>query len=96
MSDRDAAEESFLRKYFKGWSFRSTTPTFEPGDELEVFLTGVRDGDAVARIGDTVIRIPDAPPGMVDSRVAVRVTDFDPSAYAGTAEFVEKIGESAF
>jgi hypothetical protein len=96
MSRTDPEAESVLEKYLKGWWFRSTTPAFEPGQRLEVFVTGVRDGVAVARIGDSVIRVPDAPDGLVDSRVAVHVTEFDASEYTGSAEFVEKVGESAF
>lgn len=90
------AETSFFRKYLQGWSFRSSTPAYDEGDEIEVFLTGVRGGTPVARIGDTLIEVPDAPPQMVDSRVAVRVTEFDPEHNRGTAKFVEKVGESAF
>ncbi|WP_455549927.1 DUF7513 family protein, partial [Halalkalicoccus jeotgali] len=29
---------SFLSKYFKGWSFRTTHPTLAPGTEVNVFL----------------------------------------------------------
>jgi hypothetical protein len=96
MSGAYGGDESLFRKYLKGWSFRSTTPTFEPDQEVAVFVTGVRDGVPVARVGDTVLEIPDAPPEMVDSRVAVRITDFDPDGHTGTAEFIEKVGESAF
>jgi hypothetical protein len=96
MSGGTADGSSFFRKYLKGWSFRSTTPTFEPGEEVEVFLTGIRDGSPVARIGDTILEVPDAPAGMVDSRVRVRVEEFDASEHEGSAAFVEKVGESAF
>lgn len=96
MSETHVEEESFLRKYLKGWTFRSTTPTYEPGEEVEVFLTGTRNDVPIARIGDTVVEVPDAPAGTVDSRVAVRITDFDASEHEGTAEFIEKVGESAF
>lgn len=87
---------SFFRKYLKGWQFRSSTPVFDAGEQLEVFLTGLRGGTPVARIGDSILEVPDAPPEMVDSRVAVRVTDFDPDSHEGTAEFVRKVGDSAF
>lgn len=87
--------DSFLQKYFKGWSFRSSTPDFEQGETIEVFLTD-GTGGPVARVGDTIIEVPDAPEEMIDDRVTVRITDFDPSDHRGTAEFVEKVGESAF
>jgi len=91
-----AGEESLLEKYFKAWGFRTAKPAFEPGDELEVFLTGVQDGVPVARIGDTLLTVPDAPPELVDSKIAVRVTDFDANDHRGSCEFLEKVGESAF
>jgi hypothetical protein len=87
---------SFFQKYLKGWAFRSSTPAFEPGEDIEVFVTGLRDGTPIARVGDTVLEIPDAPPETVDSRVAVRVTDFDRDRHEGSAEFLKKVGESAF
>jgi hypothetical protein len=96
MSGSGYADGSLLARYLKGWTFRSTTPAFEPGEELQVFITGVRDGTPVARVGDTVIEVPDASPELVDSRVAIRVTAFDAGESVGTADFVEKVGESAF
>lgn len=87
---------SFFRKYLKGWQFRSTTPTFRRGEEIYVFVGGYEDGHAVARVGDTRIRIPDAPPGLQDMRVHLRITDFDGSEHVGEAEYVETVGESAF
>jgi hypothetical protein len=96
MSGGYVDDDSFLAKYFKSWGFRTAKPTFEPGDEFEVFLTGVQDGVPVARIGDTILTVPDAPSALVDSKVAVRVTEFDADGHRGSCEFVEKVGESAF
>jgi hypothetical protein len=90
------SDTSLLGKYLEGWGFRSTTPRFEPGEEFDVFLTGVRDGVPVARVGDTTIEVPDAPVRFVDDRVAVRVTEFDDATHTGTATFLERTGESAF
>jgi hypothetical protein len=87
---------SLLGKYLAGWGFRTARPTFEPGDELSVFVTGYEDGVAVARVGDSKLRVPDAPAGLLDSRVRLRVTAFDDADSAGEATFVEKVGESAF
>ncbi|MFC6836437.1 DUF7513 family protein [Halomarina ordinaria] len=81
--------------YLRGL-FRTSTPAFEEGQELSVFVTGYRDGTAVARIGDTVIRVPDAPNGALDKRVLVRVTEFDAGDSTGRAEYLETVGESAF
>ncbi len=82
--------------FTEGFSFRSATPSFDAGDELTVVVTGVDAGDPVARVGDTVLRIPDAPAGSVDAKVRVRVTAFDDNDHEGVAEFVERVGETAF
>lgn len=87
---------SLLEKYTKGWSFRTNTPAFEEGDEISVYVTGIEDGTPVARIGDTKLRVTDAPSELVDKRVLLRVTSFDDDAHVGEAEYLEVVGESAF
>lgn len=87
---------SLVRKYLKGWSFRTTHPTFAEGDEISVFITGYENGTPIARVGDTKLRIPNASEDLVDSRVRLRVTQFDENDHVGDAEFLEKVGESAF
>ncbi|WP_254543462.1 DUF7513 family protein [Halomarina pelagica] len=84
-----------LGSYLRGL-FRTTTPTFREGQELTVFVTGYRAGTAVARVGDTELRVTDAPEGLLDSRVRIRVTSFDASSHSGEAEYLERVGESAF
>jgi hypothetical protein len=85
-----------LRTYLAGWGFRSATPAFDPGDEVELFLTGLREGRPVARVGDTVLSVPDADPDLVDSRVRLRIREFDPERHEGVATYLETVGESAF
>ncbi|MXR21566.1 DUF7513 family protein [Halobacterium bonnevillei] len=87
---------SLLDKYTKGWSFRTNKPSFSEGDEIAVFVTGMEDGTPIARIGDSKLRLPDAPAGLVDKRVLLRVTSFDDNNHLGEAEYVETVGESAF
>ena len=87
---------SLLDKYFAGLGFRTNTPTFEPGQEITAFVTGY-DGDSpVVRIGDTVLRVADAPVEAVDARVRLKVESFDASDHTGTATYLERVGESAF
>ncbi|MFC7200279.1 DUF7513 family protein [Halospeciosus flavus] len=87
---------SLLQKYLKGWQFRTHTPSFEEGEEMSVFVTGTEDGTPVARIGDTVLELHDAPSDLVDKRVVLRVTYFDETKHRGEAEYIETVGESAF
>ncbi|MFB6268352.1 MAG: hypothetical protein ABEH83_00295 [Halobacterium sp.] len=87
---------SLLDKYTKGWSFRTNKPSFEEGDEISVFVTGVEAGTPVARVGDTKLRLPDAPDDLLDKRVVLRVTKFDDESHVGEAEYVRTVGESAF
>ncbi|MFC7155513.1 hypothetical protein ACFQPA_08590 [Halomarina halobia] len=84
-----------LGSYLRGL-FRTTTPAFEEGQELTVFVTGHRGGTPVARVGDTVLRVIDAPEGLLDSRVRIRVTSFDANDHTGEAEYLERVGESVF
>ena len=89
---------SVFDKFLAGWSFRGSTPDYAAGDVLEVMVTGVEDGGktAVARIGDSTLRIEGAPADPVNTRVLVDVESWDESAHAGRATYRETVGESAF
>jgi len=87
---------SFLEKYLAGWTFRSNHPTFDAGDEVELFVTGREDGAQIARVGDSKLRLVDASEDLLDKRVRLKVTSFDDDAHVGEAEYVETVGESAF
>lgn len=87
---------SLLEKYLKGWSFRTSRPSFEPDEELTVIVSEYDDGSPVARIGDTVLHVDDVPPNAIDRRVRVRVTEFDENEHDGRATYLETVGETAF
>jgi hypothetical protein len=78
---------SRLSAFVAGLTFRTATPEYSPGDELEVIVTG-RDGDdALVRIGDTILRLP-ATEVAVDEEVRIRVTAFDAEESTGEAELL--------
>ncbi|ACM56215.1 DUF7513 family protein [Halorubrum lacusprofundi] len=83
-------------KFFAGFSFRESTPDYEPGDVIEVMVTGTEGGDAVARIGDSMLRIEDAPADAVNTRVLVVVETWDEAGHRGTGTYRETVGKSAF
>jgi hypothetical protein len=87
---------SLLDKFREGWEFRTTRPAFDSGDELSAFVTGYDGGSAVVRIGDTKLRLPEAPAGLLDKRVLLRVTEFDDDRSVGEGEYLDTVGESAF
>ncbi|GAA0511326.1 hypothetical protein SAMN04488066_1048 [Halorubrum aquaticum] len=87
---------SALDKFLAGWSFRSSTPDYEPGDTIEVMVTGEKGGEATARIGDSILRIEGAPDDAVDTRVLVAVETWDGSTHRGTGTYRETVGGSAF
>lgn len=87
---------SLLEKYLAGVGFRTNTPDFDVGDEITVFVTGYNGETPVVRIGDTVLRVEDAPPEAIDARVRLRVESFDDNDHTGTASYLERIGDSAF
>ncbi|EMA36682.1 DUF7513 family protein [Halobiforma nitratireducens] len=88
---------SMLSSYFKGWQFRSTTPSLEPGSEVNVFLSEYEtDGVGVANIGDTKLRVDGVKPAHVEKRIRVAVTSFDETESVGHGEFRGVVGESSY
>lgn len=87
---------SLRKKYLAGLGFRTNKPTFEPGEEISVFVTGYEGNTPIARVGDTVLRIEDAPDDALDTRVRLRVEEFDANDHDGTATYLETVGGSAF
>ncbi|AFZ71276.1 DUF7513 family protein [Natronobacterium gregoryi] len=88
---------SMLSSYFKGWTFRSTTPSLEPGSEINVFVNEYDgNGVGVANIGDTRLYITGVDPEHVEKRVRVDVTDFDEADSVGHGEFQKVIGTSSY
>lgn len=87
---------SLREKYLAGWWFRTNEPEFEPGEEVSAFVTGDDGEGPVARVGDTVLRIEDAPENSLDTRVRLRVDSFDADDNRGTATYLETVGHSSF
>jgi len=92
---------SVFDKFLAGFSFRGSTPDYAAGDVLEVMVTGIEDGGAgggtaIARIGDSTLRIEGAPDDAVDTRVVVDVESWDDSEHRGVGTYRETVGESAF
>ncbi|MFD1512140.1 DUF7513 family protein [Halomarina rubra] len=83
-----------MKQFLAGFGFRSNTPAFEVGEEFEAFVTGL-NGHSLVRVGDTVLSLP-GETVEPDTRVRVRVTDFDAGADQGSAELLEVLGEGAF
>ena len=76
------------RSFLTGWQFRTATPAFEPGQQIQAYLT---DFDAsrnvgVARIGDTVLTVHGVDAGDVDALMTLRVRQFDKTHHRGDAE----------
>ena len=80
--------------FLSGLKFRTSTPDYVEGDTLDAYVTGHGAGGGVrARVGDTVLRIDDADPSLVDALVRLRVTSFDTATHEGTAELVEVVAD---
>jgi hypothetical protein len=87
---------SLRKKYLAGLGFRTNKPSFEPGEEISAFVTGYQGDTPIARIGDTILRIEDAPADALDTRVRLRVEEFDDNDHDGTATYLETVGGSSF
>lgn len=83
-------------KFLAGWSFRSSNPSYDPGDVIEVMVTGNVDGERVARIGDSMLRIDGAPADALNTQVRVAVETWDETNHSGTATYQETVGKSSF
>lgn len=88
---------SLLKKYFRGWRFRSTTPSLEPGREVNVFVNEYnRNGVGIANVGDTRLYIDGIESKYVGKRVRITVTEFDDEQFTGRGEFREVVGDSSY
>ena len=81
-----------LEKFLAGFEFRTSRPSFEPGNEHSGFVTG-QDGDtSLIRVGDTVLRLDDESV-PTDARVRFLVTSFDGGSSTGEAELLEVVAD---
>ena len=87
---------SLRKKYFAGLGFRTNKPSFEPGEEISAFVTGYEGDTPIVRVGDTILRVKGAPENALDTRVRLRVEEFDVNDHDGTATYLETVGQSSF
>lgn len=108
---RNSGSGGVFGKLFAGWTFRTSTPTYDAGDELVAYVTGVDGEGPRVRVGDTVLRLTgveslsgvdgvassdvDSSADLLDRKVRVRVDSFDDSSHEGTAELLAILDESA-
>lgn len=76
---------------FKTWTFRTARPTFEAGEELNVYLTAfdASSGRGEARIGDSILEVEGARPEQLDKLVTLKVASFDAQAHRGQAQVID-------
>lgn len=76
---------------FRNWRFRTTKPTFAPGEEIRAYLTGfdAASGEGTVRIGDSVLRVTGASAAQLDRLVALRVESFDAPKATGRARLLK-------
>jgi hypothetical protein len=78
-----------LGKLLAGWGFRTRTPAYSPGDELEAYVTGYDGSSATVRIGDTVISLAGGDESLIERRVRFRIESFDQSTSRGEGTLLE-------
>lgn len=76
---------------FANWRFRTSTPSFEPGQRIEVYLTAfdAGTGQAEARVGDSILEVSGATADQLDSLVELTVESFDRQTHRGNARKVD-------
>ena len=79
-----------MKWMFQSWRFRSSTPSFDVGQEITVYITGFDSDSALgeARIGDSVLTVQGVEASHVDRLVALRVEEFDLASSRGRARAV--------
>ncbi|QLG26342.1 hypothetical protein HUG10_01750 [Halorarum halophilum] len=87
---------SRLSAFLEGWSFRTNKPTYSAGEEITAFVTGYENGAGIVRIGDTIIRLDAVTPDLVDTKIRLRIEEFDENDHVGTATLLEELGGGAF
>ncbi|MBX0293702.1 DUF7513 family protein [Haloarcula nitratireducens] len=89
---------SILDQFLAGATFRTTTPSFEAGEEIEVYVTDFDDaeGDLYALVGETRLSFVDGPRNLVGCRVLARVESFDDDAHRGTVAHLETLDRGSF
>jgi hypothetical protein len=77
-----------ISKLFRNWRFRSATPAFAPGEDIQAYLTGFdpATGEGTVRVGDTVLTVTGVEVGQLDQLVALRVESFDIARSTGQAK----------
>lgn len=87
---------SIFKKYLAGWTFRTSRPNFDVGEEIRVTVNEFEDGRGMARIGDSKLYIDDCPREAVDMRVMVDITDWDTDTNVGEGTYLETVSKASF
>lgn len=84
--------------FFDGWSFRTSTPKFNDGETVTLYTSGI-DPDRqqlFANVGDTRLWIDESSEDLVDRKVTVKITSFDPTSHEGEAELLRVESKTEF
>jgi hypothetical protein len=85
---------SLLDRLRSAVTFRTSTPTFEPGEEFTAYVTGTNQAGLVVRIGDSKLHIAGGDASLVDKQVRLTVSSFDPATSEGEAELLSVVDEN--
>ncbi|SDW75619.1 hypothetical protein SAMN05443574_106175 [Haloarcula vallismortis] len=89
---------SMFSKFLTGMSFRSTTPTFEAGEEIEVYVTELDEesGELVAQVGETRLHFENGETDIVGCRVLAKVESFDDTEHRGRLTHLKTLSRGSF
>ncbi|EMA23582.1 DUF7513 family protein [Haloarcula argentinensis] len=89
---------SMFSKFLTGMSFRSTTPTFEAGEEIEVYVTELDEesGELVAQVGETRLHFENGEADIVGCRVLATVESFDNAEHRGRVSHRKTLSQGSF
>lgn len=89
---------SILSQFLTGATFRSTTPTFEEGEKIEVYATEVGDesGEFVAQVGETRLYFENGAADLGGCRVLARVEEFNDNEHRGSVTHLKTLDQGSF
>lgn len=89
---------SMFSKFLTGMSFRSTTPTFDAGEEIEVYVTELDEesGELVAQVGETRLHFENGAEDIVGCRVLANVESFDNNEHRGRVTHLKTLSHGSF
>jgi hypothetical protein len=74
--------------WLESLEFRTAMPRFQDGETVNLIVTDYHEeeGEGIARVGDTVLRIEGVGPSDVNEQRTIKITQFDEGTHTGRGQ----------